>query len=215
MFELRGVQFKGILHIPDLEIEEGAVTSIVGSSGSGKTTLLRMLNKMISPDRGTIYWQSRDLADLDAVDLRRQVVMLGQRPVIFPGTVADNLQLGRQLADQASAEEGALRQVLAQVALDKALEESAKDLSGGEGQRLALGRILLMDPAVYLLDEPSSALDEQTAVEVIGALVRQVRAKGKTLVMVTHAPAIAESYSDRIISLEHGRVKACRELAHG
>lgn len=215
MFEIYDVQYRGILSIPRLSIETGRITSIVGPSGSGKTTFLRMLNKMLSPDRGKIYWQGHDLAGVEAVKLRRQAVMLEQTPVIFTGSIGDNLQQGRLFAELPPVDDEALRQALAQVALDKSPADRPDDLSGGERQRLALARVMLMQPEVYLLDEPSAALDRDTADEVIGRVVAHIRDQGKTLVMVTHAQSLAERYSDAMIEIERGRVAACRVVQHG
>ena len=89
MFEVSNLKFKNILDIPFLGINN-SITCIVGSSGSGKTTLLRMLNKLNVPDNGTILYNSNDISKIDTLKLRRQVVMLGQTPVIYSGSVEDN-----------------------------------------------------------------------------------------------------------------------------
>ncbi|MDH7576865.1 MAG: ABC transporter ATP-binding protein [Bacillota bacterium] len=211
MFCLRGVRYRDILDIERLEIPEGKVTCIVGESGSGKTTLLRLLNKLISYDNGEIVYKGRSLKDIDSVELRRRVIMLPQTPVIFPGTVRDNLLIGLVFSEKPLVGEEKLLEIMEMVHLDKNFDEDAEKLSGGEKQRLALGRVLLMDPEAFLLDEPSSALDEDTEEVVIGGLVKYARERGKTVVMVTHSKQVARSFSDKIVEVNHGRVVSCWE----
>lgn len=206
MFSLKNVQYKDILHIDALVIEACKVTSIVGESGSGKTTLLRLLNKLISHDRGEITYNGRDLNTIDSIQLRRTVVMLPQIPTIFPGNVKDNLLVGLKFAEKPPVDDDKLREILKFVNLDKDLEEESENLSGGEKQRLALARVILLDPDVFLLDEPSSSLDEDTERTIIKKLVTYTKDMNKTLIMVTHSKKIAENYSDHIIKIGRGSI---------
>lgn len=204
-FEVKNLRFKGILDIPSLKIDK-PITCIVGSSGSGKTTLLRMLNRLNAPDQGTIFYNGQDIASLDTVKLRREVVMLGQTPVIYRGTVEDNLQIGRQFSQKPPASVAAMQESLAWVELDKPLASSCHTLSGGEKQRLCLARVMLMDAAVYLLDEPSSALDKNTEQFIIDNLAKFVIDKNKQLILITHSEQIAQKFPECIVRIEHGQV---------
>lgn len=206
MFLFKQVTYKNILRIPELTIHEKEITCIVGESGSGKTTLLRMLNHLLSPDGGSITFQNQNLMDMDPVDLRRKVVMLPQTPVIFQGTVRDNLEVGLIFSHKALPSGKSLEEILERVNLGKGLDENAQNLSGGEKQRLALGRILLMEPEVLLLDEPSSALDDETESLIIQTFVDYSKEQQKTLVMVTHSKALAKNYADRILQVKGGEV---------
>jgi putative ABC transport system ATP-binding protein len=197
-----------ILDVPHLDIPAGQVTCIVGRSGSGKTTLLRLLNRMISPDRGTIRYRGTSLVELDPVELRRRAVMLPQSPVMFDGTVRDNLLIGLEFSERPPVADDALRRILDIVELDKDLDGDAALLSGGEKQRVALGRVLAMQPETALLDEPSSALDAGTERAVIGQLVEAARGRGVTVVIVTHARALAEAVADTLVEIDAGRVVA-------
>jgi len=210
MFEFYNVLYKDILVLPDLTIREGIVTTLVGPSGSGKSTILKLLNKMVSPTSGSILFQGKDLAEIPSVEHRRNVVMLTQNPAMFPGTVGDNLLAGFRFQQRPLPEEAVLKEALFQVHLNKTIESSALELSGGEKQRLALGRVLLLDAAVFLFDEPSSALDEDTERFVIERLTGQAKEKGKTIVLVTHSKAVAETYSDEIIEIAGGKVTGRR-----
>lgn len=206
MFKLENIKYKNILDIHSLTIPNGKITSIVGSSGSGKTTLLRHLNKLISPSSGSIFYFNTSLTEIDSVELRRKVVMLSQNPVIFTGTVKDNLLCGLSFSEKTFPEDNKLKEILEIVELNKPLEENAEILSGGEKQRLALGRVILMNPEVFLLDEPSSALDEETENLMVAKLASYIKTNHKTLVMVTHSKTIALRFSDNIIEISGGKV---------
>lgn len=206
MFSLKKVKYKHILDIDDLNIEKYKVTCIVGESGSGKSTLLHLLNKLISCDSGEIFYNDQPLHTIDSVSLRRKVVMLPQIPTIFPGTVKDNLLIGLKFAEKPTVADEKLRQILSLVHLDKKLDDDCDKLSGGEKQRLALGRLILLDPEVFLLDEPSSSLDEETERIIIEKLIAYIKETNKTLIMVTHSKKIAQSYSENIVKIYQGKV---------
>ena len=205
MFEVSDLKFKDILDIPFLCINR-PITCIVGSSGSGKTTLLRMLNKLNVPDNGMIVYNGKDISNMDTLKLRRQVVMLGQTPVIYSGSVEDNLQIGLYFSKRVPASISALKESLIRVELDKQLSDGCGNLSGGEKQRLCLARVMLMDAETYLLDEPSAALDKGTEQFIIENLSRFVLENNKQLIMVTHSEQIAEKFSNSIIRIENGKV---------
>lgn len=213
MFELRDVTFRDILAIPALTIDQ-PVTCITGPSGSGKTTLLRLLNRLNAPDSGTIRYRGEDLASIDPVALRRRVVMMGQAAVLYPGDIRDNLLIGLQFAKRPQPDDAALRRCLEAVRLDKALDGPCGTLSGGERQRLCLARVLLLDAACYLLDEPSSALDRETEQFLVTYLAGVARQRGKQLIMVTHSQAAVASLDPAIVRLE-GRRSAADDAKEG
>lgn len=206
MFLIENIKYKNIIHIDRLAIEKNKTTCIVGESGSGKTTLLKMLNKIISPDSGEIYLDGKNLKEIDSVKLRRKVVMLPQSPAIFNGNIRENLNMGLIFSERPAASDRELEEVLKAVKLDKNINDSPNKLSGGEKQRVALGRILLMNTDVLLLDEPSSALDDETERVIIEGLVEHSRKNKKTLIMVTHSKQVAEKYSDVIVEVRNGKI---------
>jgi putative ABC transport system ATP-binding protein len=164
------------------------LTAIVGPSGAGKTTLLRLLNRLDDPDDGVVLFEGRDVREYDVLELRRRVQSVGQVPVTFPGTVADNIGAGN--TDQ-----------LERVGLDPAIATREADrLSVGEAQRMALARSLALHPDVLALDEPTSALDTASK-GGIERLIRQLADSGLTVVMVTHDPAQAEM-ADHVLEVQ-------------
>lgn len=211
-FHIHQLHYKNILSIDDLSIPSGMITCIIGESGSGKTTLLKMLNHMISPESGDIEIEGRSVFEWNPVELRREVVMMAQTPVMFGGTVKDNLLIGLRFSEKPAVTDARLKEVLKDVHLDKALDEESDALSGGEKQRVSLARILLLDPPVLLLDEPSSALDEETTQFIMKKLAEFVKNNKKTLVMITHSTAVVRAFADHIIEINKGQV--VRESEH-
>ena len=160
------------------------ITVVSGPSGAGKTTLLRLCNRLEVPDAGTVRYRGRPLDELDPLALRRRVGMVFQRPIPFPGSVADNLR----------------------VALDPGLlDQEARTLSGGELQRVCLARTLVTRPETLLLDEPTSALDDQPK-RVFENTARELAAQDITLVWITHDEAQARRVADRIYQLRDGHL---------
>ncbi len=208
MFELQNVVVKNILTIDYLKINEGEITCIIGRSGGGKTTFLKLLNNMKSKDEGEIRYKNRKIESYDPVQLRREVLMMAQNPVIFSKTIRDNFVKTLEYNNQAEFSDQKYLRILNKVGLkEKKLEESADKLSGGEKQRLALARILILDPYILLLDEPSSALDSETEELIIDMVVNCIKEKEATLIMVTHSKKIAEKYGDHIITINHGEIR--------
>lgn len=201
MFILKDVTYKDILHIPYLQIQKEKITCIIGESGGGKSTLLRMLNDLQSPTSGTIEYNGKLISDYPPIQLRRDVVMLGQTPPIFDGTIKDNLLMGLRLSEKNFPNDDILQSALKIVSLEKNLEDNANSLSGGEKQRLAFARIVLMDPPVYLLDEPTSALDSDTERRVMKQFTTLAREKNKTVIFITHSQQLPEEIADDIIEI--------------
>ncbi|HBH11924.1 MAG: ABC transporter related [Clostridiales bacterium 38_11] len=206
MFRFQNVMYKDIINIKSLTIPSHKIVCITGESGGGKTTLLKLLNKMISPDSGEIFYLDVPLEELDSINLRRKVIMLPQNPAIYNGSIKDNLLIGLRFSEKTLENDDCLLTVLQSAWLSKSLDESVDNLSGGEKQRLALARVLLLDPDVFLLDEPSASLDEETERIIIENLVTQCKKNSKSIIMVTHSNKVATTYSDMIIRIDKGRV---------
>ncbi len=132
--------------------------------------------------------------------------MLPQTPAIFHGSIKDNLLIGLKFAEKPLASDNQLCDALKRVKLNKALSQDAEKLSGGEKQRVALARVVLSNPEVLLLDEPSSALDEDTEHIIIEELVNYSQKRGKTLIMATHSKKIANQFSDQMIEIKDGKI---------
>src|SRR3954470_11759392 len=204
LFALEAVTVAGVerprLQDVSLQLPEGGVTVLQGPSGSGKSTLLRLLNRLEAPDEGVVRYRGEDLAAGAVLGHRREVGMVFQAPVVFPGTVADNLMVARPVDPPAA--------LLEQAGLDAAfLQRDAGTLSGGEAQRFCLARALATRPRVLLMDEPTSALDPE-ATAIIERLARSLADRGIPIVLVTHLADQAARLGDRVVRLSEGKVVA-------
>jgi len=197
-FEYRDVRVDGddgpIVEGFTAEIARSGLTAIVGHSGAGKSTLLRLLNRLDDPDAVQVLYDDADVRDYDVLELRRRVQHVGQIPVTFPGTVAENLAMANASADPASL----LERVRLRPAL---LERQADVVSVGEAQRLSLARALACAPDSLLLDEPTSALDTASK-GGIEQLIRSLADDGLTVVLVTHDPRQAAELADAVIEVK-------------
>lgn len=214
-FELRDVVYRDILNIADLVIPSGSISCITGESGSGKTTLLRLLNNLIPLDRGSIKYFGRDILSLDPVALRRKALMVPQAPFIFPGTAGQNLAQACRYAQKEVPAEDKMEQLLVSLGLTGKLERNAASFSGGEKQRLALARAMLLNPEALLLDEPTAALDETSQEKVMNVLEQLVRTQGMTVIMITHAIGLTERFGSQVISLHRGKIFSLRNRGGG
>lgn len=197
------------LRIKKLEIRPGERVGVLGRNGSGKSTLLQALSGMLEPQMGTALLDGVPLAHIDPADVRRDVGLLTQNARLFFGTVRENLQLG---SPHATGEElvAALKAAGAwqfvqrlPMGLDYPVTEGGLGLSGGQRQSLLLARLLLRQPVMILLDEPTASLDDATERGVITQL--KDLAPGRGLVVATHRPAVLDAV-DRVIVLEGGAV---------
>lgn len=205
MFRLVNTKYKNILNIKALCLDK-TVVCILGQSGSGKTTVLKLFNNMISPDEGTVYFNNVDIKIMQPNILRSRVSMLPQNPVIYDGNIKENLIVGLVFQNKQIPKDDDLIKLLDDLRINKSLSEDAKNLSGGEKQRLCIARLLLLSSEVYLFDEPSSALDKGTEDFVIEFIVKYIRKNQKMMIMVTHSPDMAKKYADQIVVIEGGKV---------
>lgn len=192
----------------DLMAEPEDTIAVLGASGIGKSTLLEAIAGL-RPYIGSIRLDEKPLAEFAEADLRRRVAMLGQRPRLFPGTIADNIRLGRPDADDAAIRRAATMAHVTDFVdllpdgMATRLGEDGLGLSGGEIQRLALARIYLRDPGLILLDEPTGHLDAATEAAVLDGL--REFATGRTLVIATHSLAVA-ARMDKVYRIGSGRL---------
>jgi len=201
-----------ILHDISFSVERGRALTLVGPSGSGKSSVLRCLNRLVEPTSGTVRFDGRDIRSFDPRELRCRVALVMQTPVMFEGTVRDNLCL-RPVGVRGDFSEGRLGATLNEVGLESPLlDRDAATLSGGEKQRVTIARALLRDPQALLLDEPTSALDPPNALLVVETISRLRVTRALSIVAVTHQPELVRRLGGSLLYLRKGRVKACQSL---
>lgn len=211
VFRLHDVLYRDILTIPLLEIPSGSLFGVAGKSGSGKTTFLKLLNNMISCEEGEVRYYGKNVLTYDPVALRRRVVMIPQSPYIFPLTVRENIRLTFHFNRKELPAQDEMEKLLTAFDMPGMLDRDTFTMSGGEKQRLALARAMLLDPETLLLDEPTAALDRENAKAVISCLAQWTRQPGKSIVMISHADKLISEYADSILSLAAGRILSLEE----
>jgi ATP-binding cassette subfamily C protein LapB len=199
---LRGVSFR---------IRAGEKVVIVGRVGSGKTTLQRLLLGLYQPDEGSITVDGIDLRQIDPADLRRNIGYVGQDPLLFYGTLRENISIAAPHADDAAVLAAAEVAGLAGFVnahpdgFDMQIGERGETLSGGQRQGVAIARAALLEPPILLLDEPTGAMDYASEAQFKERL--RAFARDKTLVVVTHRSSLLD-LATRVIVLDDGLVVA-------
>ncbi|MFZ3078415.1 MAG: thiol reductant ABC exporter subunit CydD [Bellilinea sp.] len=190
-------------------LRRGELTALVGASGAGKSTLAHLLLRFALPTAGQILVDSVGVDDLPSAIWRKQIAWVPQQPVIFQGTIAENIGLGKPLASlaeiQAAAHLASLDQWIAALpsGYNTVLGEFGARLSGGEQQRLALARAFLLDAPLLVLDEPSAYLDPASE-ELLEEAMHRLCANRTVLIIAHRLPTVYRA--DQILVLDHGRI---------
>jgi multiple sugar transport system ATP-binding protein len=202
----------GDIHAVDdvsLTIADGEFFVLLGPSGAGKTTTLRLVAGIERPDEGRVLMDGVDVTEL--APAQRDCAFVFQQYSLYPHlTVFDNLAFPLRSPMRRTPEADVRRrveQVARTLHIESKLQRKATALSGGEMQRVAIGRALVREPRVFLMDEPLSSLDAQLREELRVELKRLQRASGATVLYVTHDQVEATTLADRIAILEHGRIQ--------
>ncbi len=200
---------RGLLSIPYLNIRAGEHVAIVGENAAGKSTLAKLLGRLYDVDAGSISVAGNDVRKIEIQSLREHVCYAPPRPILFDTTLADNLRLGNVTASDAE-----LKEVVEHVGLtawvgnlhgnlNHRVGPAGSRLSGGQGQRLGLGRAILLHPRILILDEATSSLDASSEQHLLNSLRRIL--PGTTIVVISHRLSALHCV-DRVIVLEAGRV---------
>jgi len=194
----------------DLVVEPGEVVALVGPSGAGKSTILSLLYRFYDVDAGRITFEGVDVRGLRLADLRRALAMVAQEPVLFSGTIRDNIAYGATHVPAQAEIEAAAKDAFAHDFItgfpdgyDTKIGERGTKLSGGQKQRIALARAIIANPRVLILDEATSNLDAESEAAVQAALARLMR--GRTTIIVAHRLSTVRD-ADRIVVIENARI---------
>lgn len=194
-----------ILKPISLEIEAGDCVCIMGASGSGKSTLLKLCSDLISPTEGEIYYRGKPYSSYEPTQLRKEIAYCTQGCYLFGKTVYDNLEFPFVIRKK-SVDEERINKLLNAFSLGGDIKyKELHLLSGGEKQRIALIRTLLFKPQILLLDEVTSALDEENT-SIVEAYIKALNKEGMTIVWVTHDKAQGERLFNKHIVIHKGEV---------
>lgn len=201
----KGLEFESIIAYPDLLVEKGSINFISGPSGCGKSTLLRLFNATYTPSCGNIFFNGTNIDNLEAVSLRRKILLAGQAIYLFRGSIEDNFRIYHAYNESAMPPESELKEYMNICCLDLSLNSPCDVMSGGEKQRVFLAVALSLHPEILLLDEPTSALDMTSAYHVIKNIIDCCRQNFTTLIVVSHDKGLQDRYAEAVIELEENR----------
>ncbi|MGI6253541.1 MAG: ABC transporter ATP-binding protein [Aminivibrio sp.] len=196
-----------VLRSVSLKAEAGRITTLIGANGAGKTTTLNCIMNIVRPTEGTIYWKGRELTALRPAEIvRAGISLIPEGRHVFPAmTVLENLEMGAY-----SRRDGGVSADLDWIldlfpVLKERVSQEAGTLSGGEQQMLAIGRSLMSDPELILMDEPSMGLAPIITEQVFGT-IRKISEMGKTILLIEQNAALALALADRGYVLELGSI---------
>jgi len=198
-----------VLHDISFNIEPGARLGIAGASGAGKSTLISLLTRFYDPTDGEIRLDGVDLRDFRLEDLRRQFAVVPQDPVLFSASIAENIAYARPGASEsdvvAAAQAANAHEFIVRLpqGYDTQVGERGVQLSGGQRQRIAIARAFLKDSPVLILDEPTSAVDDEAEAVIVEAIRRLMRER--TVILITHRSSLLENCTSLVV-LENGRL---------
>ena len=201
-----------ILDDVSFSVEEGQIVGIVGLSGAGKTSLLRTLNLLQPVDSGEIFFDGKNIVNLKDDEIRKMRKKIG---VVFQSfnlfrnrTVSQNIAFPLKIQGLTGREvKEKVEKISGELGLDHRIQAYPSQLSGGEQQRAAIARALVMDPKMILLDEPTSALDPKTTGRLLDLVVELNQKHRITFVVVTHDMDVIKRTCDKVAYLENGRLK--------
>ncbi len=190
-------------------VEKGEFVAIVGASGSGKSTLLHLIGGVDKPTSGKIYIDNTDIYSLKrdklAIFRRRQLGLIYQFYNLIPIlNVKENITLPT-LLDNVKVSDDKLDEILNTLGLKNRVNHLPSELSGGEQQRVSIGRAMINNPAIILADEPTGNLDSKNSEEIVSLLKLSNQKYNQTIIMITHDKKIAQ-YASRIITIEDGKI---------
>ena len=200
---------KPVLHAADLHAAAGEMIGLVGHTGAGKSTIVNLVTRLYDVDEGAVLIDGIDVRRIATGDLRRQIGIVLQDPYLFAGSVADNIRYAVPDADGsaviAAAEAAHAHDFIVRLpeGYDTIIGQGGHGLSGGEQQRLAIARAVLLDSPVLILDEATSSVDTETELHIQQALARLV--SGRTTIAIAHRLSTLRQ-ADRLYVVDHGRI---------
>jgi iron complex transport system ATP-binding protein len=213
ILSVQGLEFKypshNVLNNISFSLEEGDCLAILGTNGAGKSTLLKCINRILKPQKGSVFIEERQVQRLKSVELARKIAYVSQSNQPFRTTVFDSVLIGRKPYIKWNASKEDLYKVdeaLKILGLEKYSLRYIDELSGGEFQKVLIARALAQEPSVLMLDEPTSNLDLKNQIEVINIIKKIARSKKISAIVTMHDLNLALRFADKFILLREGKI---------
>jgi tungstate transport system ATP-binding protein len=203
----RIIDRKAILKEVNLKVNSGDIMAILGPSGAGKTTMLRLINLLDRPNAGSIHINGKDVTSNGGLDVRRSMAMVMQKPVVFSMSVYKNIAFGLEIRHERKDEiDKRINDVLCLLDMCGRERQHARELSGGEAQRVAFARAYVLKPRLLLLDEPTASLDPSNVAIIEGAIKDINKKYGTTVIIITHNLYQAKRLSNKAAFMLDGEL---------
>ena len=218
LYQLKNISFSypnaKVLREISLDISAGEFVGIIGPNGSGKTTLLKLLNRILSPEAGELFYKGKQLARVNQKTLSSEIGFVAQENAInFPYTVSEVVMMGRypymgMMGFESGRDASIVSESLKTTDMEPLANRYYTELSGGEKKRTVIARALAQSPETLLLDEPAAALDIKHEIGVYELLKKLNEEKNLNVILVTHHVNFAAIYCSRLIVLKDGKIHA-------
>lgn len=195
---------KCVLRVPELEVQHGECLGIIGPSGAGKTTLLRILAMLDQPTSGQVVYRNVPFNGSVPIETRREITMVFQRAALLDQSVEQNVSYGLKIRGVSAPER--VQTILETLGIAHLASRPALTLSGGEVQRVAMARAMVIQPRVLLLDEPTANLDPDNVAILEQAIARTINELDTTVVLISHNLNQVRRLSDRLVGVIDGEL---------
>lgn len=202
IIQTKNLSFGGFISYSDIHIPCDKVTFITGESGSGKSTLLKLFNQTAIKTSGEIFYNEKNIEDIPPLELRKNLLLLGQSTYLFEASIRDNFATYYKYLDLEVPCDEEIKKYLSIACCDFDLNLNTTLMSGGERHRVYIAIYLSLSPSVLMLDEPTAALDSENTFQVIQNIISFCKSNSITLIIVSHDAPLVAKFGENIITLE-------------
>ncbi|MGI6727948.1 MAG: ABC transporter ATP-binding protein [Anaerovoracaceae bacterium] len=196
LFNTENLSFNNMIQFGNIVIPKKEVTFISGESGMGKSTLLKLLNGTLTPSNGRVFYNGKDILELDTIALRKEISLVSQDVFLFNSSIKDNFRLFYEYRDQTPPTNDQIKKFLTLCCISFSLDKDCSTMSGGERQRIYIAIFLSFLPKVIMLDEPTSALDDKNSNVIMENIIGFCKKNNISVIVVSHDKALTERYAE-------------------
>lgn len=196
LFNTENLNFNNMIQFGNIVIPKKEVTFISGESGMGKSTLLKLLNGTLTPSNGRVFYNGKDILELDTIALRKEISLVSQDVFLFNSSIKDNFRLFYEYRDQTPPTNDQIKKFLTLCCISFPLDKDCFTMSGGERQRIYIAIFLSFLPKVIMLDEPTSALDDKNSNVIMENIIGFCKKNNISVIVVSHDKALTERYAE-------------------